>query len=244
MYVIGDVHGCYKTLITLIDKLPLDEQIIFTGDLIDRGPSSKEVVQWVIDHSDKCRSVVGNHEKMLLAVQKKANILDVLIWERNGGKNTLDSYFPETALETVFDETEEDRKKRLEMFKLRGKIAIPQEHLNFFNQMPLYIEEGNLFVSHSGWNPQIPWDELLKDLYLLKGLAWFRGTPKKLPDNKFHIFGHTPVSNPEITDYYANIDTGAVFRDKEYGGKLTAIHYPSLLIYQQSNLDLPDIIIS
>lgn len=36
-YIIGDVHGCYDTLIALIKKLPEKAEIIFLGDLIDRG---------------------------------------------------------------------------------------------------------------------------------------------------------------------------------------------------------------
>ena len=36
-YIIGDVHGCYDTLMALIAKLPEDAEIVFVGDLIDRG---------------------------------------------------------------------------------------------------------------------------------------------------------------------------------------------------------------
>jgi len=47
IYLIGDVHGCYKTLCALIDRLPrgADSKICFVGDLIDRGNGSFEVVQ-------------------------------------------------------------------------------------------------------------------------------------------------------------------------------------------------------
>ena len=45
MYIIGDVHGCYNTLMELIAKLPKDAKLCFVGDLIDRGPNSKDVVE-------------------------------------------------------------------------------------------------------------------------------------------------------------------------------------------------------
>ena len=62
MIIIGDVHGCYKTLIALIEKLPKDRNITFVGDLIDRGPGSKDVVEFVRKNNYRC--VRGNHEDM------------------------------------------------------------------------------------------------------------------------------------------------------------------------------------
>ena len=66
LYIIGDVHGCLDTLCALIEKLPQkwDSQIIFTGDLIDRGSKSCEVVDLVKEHNYAC--VLGNHEELML----------------------------------------------------------------------------------------------------------------------------------------------------------------------------------
>ncbi|MCT7603919.1 metallophosphoesterase [Aliarcobacter butzleri] len=62
IYIIGDVHGCYKSLIALIDKLPNKEKskICFVGDLVDRGMYSYEVVKFVMENNYDC--VLGNHE--------------------------------------------------------------------------------------------------------------------------------------------------------------------------------------
>jgi serine/threonine protein phosphatase 1 len=84
MIVIGDVHGCFNTLKALMDKLP-HRNVIFTGDLIDRGPRSYEVVQFVKDNGFHC--VLGNHEEMSLGVY-----FDFSMWMKNGGGETLDSY--------------------------------------------------------------------------------------------------------------------------------------------------------
>ena len=65
----------------------------------------------------------------------------------------------------------------------------------------------------------------------------------KLPEGMYHVFGHTPVSSPEITDYYADIDTGAVFAGSVNHGQLTALHYPTMEIYQQKNIDFPEMIL-
>lgn len=47
-FVIGDVHGCYYTLLNLVKKLPSDANLIFVGDLCDKGNFSKEVIEFVM----------------------------------------------------------------------------------------------------------------------------------------------------------------------------------------------------
>ena len=46
-FVIGDVHGCYYTLMDLVDKLSKDADLIFVGDLCDKGLYTKEVIEFV-----------------------------------------------------------------------------------------------------------------------------------------------------------------------------------------------------
>jgi serine/threonine protein phosphatase 1 len=46
-YVIGDVHGEYETLRTLIQKLPKNSDIVFVGDLVDRGAKSRQVIELI-----------------------------------------------------------------------------------------------------------------------------------------------------------------------------------------------------
>ena len=67
IYIIGDVHGCFNTLLKLIDQFPNKEksQICFVGDVIDRGPYSCETVKLIIQNNYKM--VMGNHERRLLS---------------------------------------------------------------------------------------------------------------------------------------------------------------------------------
>ncbi len=81
MIVIGDVHGQYDALLELMDKLPQTKDICFVGDLIDRGPKSKEVINFVRDNNYK--TVLGNHEDF---------IEDYPLWMYNGGGATIKSY--------------------------------------------------------------------------------------------------------------------------------------------------------
>ena len=82
MIIIGDVHGCYKTLMALLEKLPKEEKICFVGDLIDRGKDSKKVLDYVLDNHIDC--VMGNHEEMMSQ--------DRDLWFCNGGRKTLDNF--------------------------------------------------------------------------------------------------------------------------------------------------------
>lgn len=68
-YVIGDVHGCFKELKLLLNKIESkdpDAIIYFVGDWVDRGDQVADVMQWVVDNittTGKYRSVRGNHDQ-------------------------------------------------------------------------------------------------------------------------------------------------------------------------------------
>jgi Icc-related predicted phosphoesterase len=67
-WIIGDIHGMYDPLRALINHLDNEylDKFIFTGDLIDHGPSSKAVLDLIIDLGDKAITLLGNHEYLLL----------------------------------------------------------------------------------------------------------------------------------------------------------------------------------
>lgn len=130
-FVIGDIHGCAKALRTLIETIDpgSEDELVFLGDYIDRGPDSRDVVQQVLDLRHQCHVVPlrGNHEIMLLGVALSG--LDDTVWLENGGIATVSSY--------------------------GGSLAkIPAEHLEFFQRLESYYETGDAIFVHAGYHHQ------------------------------------------------------------------------------------------
>ena len=131
--IIGDVHGHYDTLLTLLEKLAPnnDDEIYFLGDLIDRGPQSAQVVDFVIKNAYPC--LLGNHEQMLLNTLGLGEIDNhqLQAWLYSGGYKTLISY----------------------------NHKIPPEHIRWLKTLPSYLDLGDIWLVHGGVAPTIPLEE-------------------------------------------------------------------------------------
>lgn len=93
--IITDIHGCYKTLMALVAKLPADADIVLLGDLVDRGPDSKGVIEWAMKHAHAV--ALGNHEHMMLdfldnVIPAGESQYDQGIWMMNGGSDCMRSF--------------------------------------------------------------------------------------------------------------------------------------------------------
>jgi serine/threonine protein phosphatase 1 len=192
--VIGDIHGCYFTLVNLYNKIKYSGRDVYSvGDLIDRGKDSKSVVGFCIDNNIK--PVKGNHEDMML---------NTIMQYDNGAEIDLNNelWIYNRGIETILSYGEYDEH---EIGSFRNKLETAH-HYDFINNLPLSIEIQNVIISHAG----------IVDSFNKDSILWNRFTPKKL--SKLQIIGHTPAEEVEYAEkHFINIDTGCV-----YSGKLSA----------------------
>lgn len=221
IYIVSDVHGCYKTLRALISQLPDKEKshLVFVGDLIDRGKYSSLVVEFVKNSNYVC--VKGNHEQMMIdsfqpseGMYSNALSRNIALWNQNGGAATYTSY--------------------------NGSFAsLLNSHLEWLKQLPNYLEynikdenDKTLFITHGFGLPY--WQERDNSDFVAH-LREKRPFEYEVKDNNgsiFNVFGHHPVEKTIITNNYAAIDTGCVF-----GDFLTAMEWPTKRIFQQKNIE-------
>jgi serine/threonine protein phosphatase 1 len=197
-YAIGDIHGCYTQLRTLIHRCMAHRgdnpyRLICLGDYIDRGRRSRETVELLIELQaslpEQIVCLSGNHERMAMAAARGG---DPRAWLANGGMATLQSYGVGSAEQ------------------------IPPRHLDWMASLPLSFADEWRFFVHAGIDPGQPLDAQDKDT-----LLWIR--EPFLSDPRDHglliVHGHTPIKNrvPKLRPNRLNLDTGACF-----GGPLTA----------------------
>ena len=206
IFAVGDIHGCLDKLVSVMGVIDIDfanDTLVFIGDYIDRGPSSKEVVDYLIDLGKRGPSVIflkGNHELML---EEYLSGADVATFLYNGGGATLESYMKAAGM--------------------RAQNPIPREHLEFFDSLRLYYETDEYIFVHGGLKPNIPLEEQ-EEFHML----WIREEfiSSDFDFGKRVIFGHTPFREPLILHNKIGIDTGAV-----YGNKLTALELPAMRFF-------------
>lgn len=222
--IIGDIHGCFTELCSLLKKLgyninesllgtknlavshPYNRKVVFLGDLVDRGPHSLKVVSLVqnmVTHN-VAFCVQGNHDAKFVRFLKGKNV------QLTGG------------LEITAQEC-----KTLSNNK---KIELAQ----FLNELPHHylFDEGRLVVAHAGLPERLQGRDSPKALAFAlygdptgeiseNGLPVRRDWAKDYQGSAVVVYGHTPVAKAEWINNTICLDTGCVF-----GGELTALRYP------------------
>ena len=213
--VIGDIHGAFRALEPLVDRLSLQKEdvLIFLGDYVDGWSESRSVIDFLIDfgQTHDCIFLKGNHDAWC-AEWLEGGYPDPS-WLLHGGLATIDSY------------------KGIPPRKL-------WKHLTFFRQLlPFYVDTSNRLFVHAGFTSQngpggehfmstLTWDRTLWETALAVDERLPEDSPrypKRLLLFKEIFLGHTPTTNYDITvPMHAcnvwNVDTGAAFK-----GKLTSM---------------------
>jgi serine/threonine protein phosphatase 1 len=209
IFAVGDIHGSFEKLEALMKILPWrkdsDDLLLFIGDYVDRGPNSREVVEYLVNLKKDGGNFIflkGNHEKML--VDFYVHQKDQMLYVANGGAETIASYVEGGIGRRAFE--------------------LPREHLEFLLSLQLIYETDDYIFVHAGLRDGIPLDQQSEE-----DLLWIREEfiYSTYDWNRRVVFGHTALETPFVTPAKIGIDTGAV-----YGNKLTAVELPSMKFYQ------------
>lgn len=208
---IGDVHGHYDGLLRLIEAIApgSDDQVYFVGDLIDRGPKSAQVVQFVRENNFPC--VLGNHEQLLLEAfpNSKVSHLALQAWLQSGGQSTVASY---------------------------SKPEVLLENLSWLRSLPTYLDLDDIWLVHAGLHPKLAIPEQTAHEFCWIREEFHSCTQPYFPD-KLIITGHTiTFTLPGIApgalargQGWLDIDTGAYH---PRSGWLTAVDMTHQQVYQ------------
>ena len=199
---VGDIHGCAKTFRILVRdelKLTSNDHLIVLGDMIDRGPDSKGVIDEIIalkERGIRLQVLQGNHEEMMINALQSNESNDY--WLRNGGQETLDS------------------------FGAKHVSDIPTLYLDFICHTEIYIETAeNIFV-HAGLN--FHKSDPFSDYDSMKWIRKMEVDPNKI-GNRTIVHGHVPAPLPLLLKsrkFNINLDAGCVYKDIPGMGNLLA----------------------
>jgi len=234
-WVIPDVHGCLLTLRALVEdqiELRRDDNLIFLGDLIDRGPDSKGVVDYVLGliKSGINTSVLkGNHEDYLVSVhraeQSKQGLQKLLRlksglhkkWMLHGGLTTMKS------------------------FGTRNVTEIPIHYIEWIESLGYYMKWKKFLIVHAGFNFKS--DDIFSDTFSMMWVRDYKIDTAKLGNNRI-IHGHVPVTLDFIHETirsesfrFIDLDNGVYLSNQPGYGNLVALELNTMKLVVQPNIE-------
>jgi serine/threonine protein phosphatase 1 len=219
-YAIGDIHGHIGLLREVHAWIEADmaeygaAPVVHIGDLVDRGPDSRGVVEYLRAGVAEGRDWVvlkGNHDRLF------TGFLNDMTWHdpamraelsylhpNIGGGATLASYGVKNAAD-----------RPVAPVHAEAVAAVPQAHRDFLQACPTWYQRGEVIYVHAGIRPGVPIAEQTED-----DLVWIR--KGFLEDSRDHgaliVHGHTALKVPTHFGNRVDIDSSAA-----YGGPLTVV---------------------
>ena len=230
-WIIPDIHGCFKTLKYLLEsvlKVTKDDELFFLGDYIDRGPASKEVIDYLMSLQENgwnIHCLKGNHEDYCVRTweaDQKWHLFKPDVqksWESVGAKETYLS------------------------FEVKRPREIPEKYIEWMRNLIYYYELEDYILVHAGLNFHI--SDPFKDT---RSMIWVRDFKVDFEKTKGRriIHGHLPeeysfidfvIKNPKNNDFIA-LDNGVFNTSKTGMGNLLAFNPDTNDLVAQMNLDM------
>ncbi|NEX46144.1 metallophosphoesterase [Pseudotabrizicola algicola] len=219
-YAIGDIHGHFDLLRGVHDLIADDMarhgagQVVHVGDLVDRGPASAAVVEYLrcgIEAGQDWVVLRSNHDRLFTTFMADPALRDPclradLSWlhPKIGGAETLRSYGVRSAGDRPIEKVHADA---------RG--LVPQADVEFLNSRPAWHRANGVIFVHAGVRPGIAIEHQSED-----DLCWIRAgfLDHDGPFEALIVHGHTAIDVPTHYGNRVNIDSSAA-----YGGPLSVV---------------------
>ena len=231
-YALGDIHGQKAQLDRALALIENDggagAEIFFVGDLVDRGPDSRAVIQMIMDGQNAGKPwscILGNHDYMFHQFVQTGRVLHSEIkssksWlhQRLGGVTTLASYMRDQEIDhpdwVSWDHAIEHgldpaSPSFLTALSQTAQKVIPSNHLDWIASLPLFVEApDNHMIVHAGIRPGVAMrDQTHSDLTWIRD-GWLDDCT---PHEFMFVHGHTALEFPQHHGNRINIDGGAAF---------------------------------
>jgi serine/threonine protein phosphatase 1 len=242
-FAIGDIHGEPDHLERVLGRLPAldgEDNLVFVGDYIDRGPQSKEAVELLMALPGRTPARVvclrGNHEDAWLRVLREGWD-EFLMPPANGCLATVRSYTGGPR------PVEGERPRNDEMEAMTTGSFFPEPVVRWMEGLPYWFEDQHAIYVHAGLPRErgrfLHPDEVTDKLPLLwvRTRDFFRNYRGKCV-----VFGHTPTEFlPQELSSYTPQDPTDLFMGENVigidtgcgtGGFLTCVQLPSRTVYE------------
>lgn len=234
--IFGDIAGRYNEFLKIKEKAPKNIPIISVGDIHDRGSQSNKLLDIFTSTKDYYLTQ-SNHTFKMLNFLKNGDI-NFLFW---GGIETLESYEIKVSdyfkkltflVKNFYVEPSNEFKTYANILKEELREKITQDKITVLESSPLMIETKDLYITHA---PIASEEYLYKIKHLdisnsfIENFVSYKGLA--LRQSKLQVHGH--ISNYKITLR----DKKGIFGynlDTTESGILTAMHWPSKNIYQET----------
>lgn len=249
-YVIGDVQGCFDTLRALLTEIRFDpsvDRILFTGDLVNRGPKNVETLQFIKGLGNAADTVLGNHELHLIgrhfgfSKEKKNDTLEDIL------QSPMRTELIEWIISRPFVLQVEDfllvhagvghdwslKKIHSIALTMSEMLQNPKERQVIFSgeKFPEEIRTMTTIRAVDKNGQRIKYSGP-PELAPPGALAWFIARNPELNEGKTIVFGHWAALGARKMGPYISLDSGCV-----WGGKLTALRLNDRKLFSVSAIE-------
>lgn len=234
LFACADIHGAFGKFLKALIKAGLvnkyenwcggDSRLVLTGDNIDRGEASCEVIELIIKIKNQAKvdggeviTLMGNHCQMLLDGRTHAGWRNC--WLENGGLQMVESYRHILA----------DKYGQVDYFAKENPQKIYEYHREYFDNLKSYVIINDILFVHAGVNPQGSIEDLETSVDRSTGSKhhlWIRDQFYNHKDDNFVkerykvkkiVFGHSP------SKYLLGRDPVFMAPVEKFGGKILGI---------------------